>query len=225
MQDPEKLLILLQLVSPGLPVGAYNYSEGLEALISKNIIKTQEDLFSWLEAELCYGSIRVETAIIVRVYHSLLIKNLDDVNYWNSWLSAARESKELREQNWQMGQSLFKLLLKLEPQTQSLISKLNSPHNYAVIFGFAIYFWEIELGFALISYLHSWAYNLVNAGVKLIPLGQTAGQQILFELKKIIPEVSQEILGLKDNELSSCNWGLSLATMNHETLYSRLFRS
>jgi urease accessory protein len=89
----------------------------------------------------------------------------------------------------------------------------------------AFYFWEIDLKIAVISYLHTWVANLVNSGVKLIPLGQTSGQQIVFELNQIIPQIGEEILQLEDEELSSCNWGLALASMNHETLYTRLFRS
>lgn len=225
MNSSEKLLVLLQLVSPGLPIGAYNYSEGLETLISQNILDKKQDLCSWLEAELRYGSIRVETAIIPRIYNSLNTGELAKLTYWNNWLSAARETRELRAQNWQMGQSLLKLLLNLEPKINDISSKLKPPYNYVVIWAIAVYVWQIDPQVAVISYLHNWTANLVTTGVKLLPLGQTSGQQILFELNKIIPEIGEEILQLEDDNLSSCNWGLALASMNHETLYSRLFRS
>jgi urease accessory protein len=225
MNDSEKLLILLQLVSPGLPVGAYNYSEGLETLINEKIIQTSEDLHSWLQAEMQYGSIRVEASVMVRVYQNLAVGDLIKLNYWNNWLSAARETPELRQQNWQMGQSLVKLLLNLEPKIGEILSQLHPPYNFTIIWAIALYIWDIELSTTITSYLHSWTANLVNSGVKIIPLGQTSGQQILFQLNQIIPYITEELLQLKDQQLESCNWGLALASMNHETLYTRLFRS
>jgi urease accessory protein len=225
MKSTEQLLTLLQLVSPGFPIGAYNYSEGLETLINQNVIEKKSDLCWWIELEMRHGAIRVETAIIRRVYHSLVTGDLTKLNYWNNWLSAARETPELRQQNWQMGQSLLKLLLNLEPKINEITLQLRPPYNYVLILAIAFYFWEIDLKIAVISYLHTWVANLVNSGVKLIPLGQTSGQQIVFELNQIIPQIGEEILQLEDEELSSCNWGLALASMNHETLYTRLFRS
>jgi urease accessory protein len=225
MNSPDQLLNLFQLISPGLPVGAYNYSEGLETLIEQNIIQKKQDLASWLELELRYGSIRIDTAMIPRIYHSLATADLSKLTYWNNWLSAARETPELRQQNWQMGQSLLKLLLRLEPNIGDICVSLKPPYNYVVIFAIGLYVWELDLNLGVISYLHSWVANLVSSGVKLIPLGQTSGQEILFQLNKIIPEISAEILQLDDNNLSSSNLGLTLASINHETLYTRLFRS
>ncbi|HEY9846047.1 MAG TPA: urease accessory UreF family protein, partial [Candidatus Caenarcaniphilales bacterium] len=74
-------------------------------------------------------------------------------------------------------------------------------------------------------YLHSWATNLVTAGIKLIPLGQTAGQQLLLDLQSNLTQAASAITLLQDDELTSCGWGLALASMAHETQYTRLFRS
>ena len=78
---------------------------------------------------------------------------------------------------------------------------------------------------SVLGYLHSWASNLVSAGVKLIPLGQTAGQRLVLNLSEPIDVTLERILLLPDDQLFSCSWGLSLASMAHETQYSRLFRS
>jgi len=77
----------------------------------------------------------------------------------------------------------------------------------------------------VLGYLYSWATNLASAGVKLIPLGQTAGQQLLLDLRSQISCTAQEVLKLEDDDLGSCSWGLALASMAHETQYTRLFRS
>jgi urease accessory protein len=237
----QQLLRLLQLASPLLPVGGYSYSEGLESLISQEIIHDRVTLQSWIRRELQVGAIRVETAIMDRAYSAGIEPNIERLQYWNQWLSAARETEELRQQSWQMGGSLTKLAIELTPGIQDLVSTITLPCNYAIAFGMIAQHWQIDspqerllLGQTLryrqrqttiSAYLHSWVTNSLGAGVKLIPLGQTAGQQILWELQGEIDTLAQTIPSLSDDDLYACSWGLSLASMQHETLYSRLFRS
>jgi urease accessory protein len=218
-------LSILQLASPGLPVGAYSYSEGLEMLVEKGIISDSASLQHWLEAELRYGAVRLDAAVMVRAAQSGTIDNIAKLCYWNLWLSAARETQELRTSSWQMGRSLSQLLGKLQPEIMPVVNAVGEPCNYAIAFGMAAAHWQINIQAALLAYLHSWASNLMTAGVKLIPLGQTAGQELLLDLQPLIITAVSEILALEDDQLSCCSWGLSLASMQHETQYTRLFRS
>ena len=220
------LLRLLQLASPALPVGAYSYSEGLEALAEAGRLSDRDALESWLLQELRYGAIRVDTAVMVRAYRACQLDDWDGLGNWNRWLSAARETEELRHQSLQMGRSLLRLLqdLHLVELTQSIVLQKDGCH-FAVAFALAAVRWQIDLPSAMLGYLHSWASNLVNVGVKLIPLGQTAGQQLLLQLQPTIECAVEEVLLLQDDDLGSCSWGLALASMAHETQYSRLFRS
>ncbi|HEY9910240.1 MAG TPA: urease accessory protein UreF [Thermosynechococcaceae cyanobacterium] len=217
------LLKLLQLSSPGLPVGAYSYSEGLEFLVEAEQLTDAAELTQWLTQELRYGAIRLEAAVMVRSYGASQAQDFDRLSQWNHWLSAARETEELRSQSWQMGRSLLRLFQDLTPN--SLAAGLEKECNFAIAFGLVASAWEIDLNSATIGYLHSWAINLINAGIKLIPLGQTAGQKLLLQLQPVLEQAAQEILALPDDNLDSCGWGLALASMAHETQYSRLFRS
>jgi urease accessory protein len=219
------LLHLLQLASPSLPVGAYSYSEGLENLIENNIITSSENLQNWLEAELRYGAIRLEAAVMVRAYQSAQEGDLEKLRYWNLWLSAARETEELRGSSWQMGRSLIQLFVKLQPEIIPVTDVVGNPCNYAIAFVIAASHWQIDINSVLLAYLHSWASNLMIAGIKLIPLGQTAGQQLLLDLQPLIGNTSVEVMTLKDEDMNCCSWGLSLASMAHQTQYTRLFRS
>ncbi|MBD1898582.1 urease accessory protein UreF [Trichocoleus sp. DQ-A3] len=223
--SPVNLLCLMQLVSPALPVGAYSYSEGLETLVDAGVIENLQHLGHWLKQELGYGAIRLEAAVMLRGYRGAIAGDLEALSYWNVWLSAAKETQELQAQSWQMGRSLIRLLLELQPQVRSMVDAIGSPCNYAIAFGIAAAHWQIDAASTLLGYLHSWATNLIAAGVKLIPLGQTAGQQLLLELQPILIQAAKEILGLEDDALSSCGWGLALASIAHETQYTRLFRS
>jgi urease accessory protein len=223
--NSSSLLSLLQLVSPALPVGAYSYSEGLEYLIETGIITNQTQLENWLSQEIRTGSIRVETAILLRAYHANFVNDIHSLNQWNNWLSATRETLELRHQSLQMGQSLKKLLLDLIPESHLIFAEINQPCHYAIAFGIGAAYWKIEAETVVLAYLSSWANNLISAGVRLVPLGQTMGQRITLNLQPTLIQISGDILALKDEDLYSCSWGLGLASMNHETQYTRLFRS
>ncbi|UBF24657.1 urease accessory protein UreF [Kovacikia minuta CCNUW1] len=229
----QSLLPLLQLANPTLPVGGYNYSEGIESLVETGKIYSLQTLEDWLVQELRFGAIRLEAAVMVRAHRLTQAEDLGGLRRWNWWLSAARETEELRSQSLQMGRSLLRLFLELQtnaPETRLIappesIAALEEECHFAIAFGMVSAHWQIELQSALLGYLHSWATNLVSAGVKLIPLGQTAGQQLIWNLQPGIEQAREEILTLQDDDLSSCSWGLALASMTHETQYSRLFRS
>lgn len=219
------LLRLLQLVSPALPIGAYTYSEGLETLVDWGKVSDRTSLEHWLTQELHYGAIRLEAALMTRAFNSVETGDLNALGYWNQWLSAARETEELRRQSWQMGYSLLKLAQDLDAEVVPFVKACGNPCNLAIAFGVVAAYWEIDLLSATLGYLHSWTTNLVNAGVKLIPLGQTVGQQILLNFHPILDGVAQEVLTLQDDEIDSCGWGLAIASMAHEVQYTRLFRS
>jgi len=230
---PQTPLALWQLISPTLPVGGFNYSEGIEWLVEAGEITNGDRLQRWLSQELGQGSIRVETAIMARAYRAVQTGNPEiginqaSLQYWNQWLTASRETQELRQQSLQMGRSLRKLLLDLTPSIEPLLTFIapSDPCHYAIAFGIGAAFWQIDLSQTVLGYLHSWVNNLISAGVRLVPLGQTDGQRILFNLMPEITRQAREILTLEDDELYSCSWGLSLASMGHETQYTRLFRS
>ncbi len=223
--DQFALLNLLRLASSTLPVGAYSYSEGIEALVDAGTLNDRSTLEEWMVRELGFGAIRIEAAIVLRAYKACQAKDWDDLTHWNRWLSAARETEELRLQSLQMGRSLLRLLYDLHVLERQPTLLHGEGCHFAIAFALAAVPWQIELQSALLGYLHSWATNLVSAGVKLVPLGQTAGQQLLLHLQPVIQQTVEVVLTLPDEDLSSCSWGLSLASMQHETQYSRLFRS
>ena len=222
------LLFLLQLCNSSFPLGAYSYSDGLEFLVQNGDIDDVNTLQQWLENELIYGSIRIEGAIALRAYNCYVNGDTQGLYYWNNWLSASRETRELRQQSWQMGKSFCRLILNLIPHEtnlHNLIHGFDSPCNGAIAYGIITAYSGISPQQMLWGYLHNWVNNLVNGGIKLIPLGQTEGQKLILTLHSTIVNSSEEIINLQDDQLASCSWGLSFASIHHETLYSRLFRS
>lgn len=223
--DGRALLRLLQLASPALPVGAYSYSEGLESAVEQGAVTDSASLRTWLEDALMSGGARLEAAVLVRVYEARRRQDGASVEYWNAWLTAARESEELRVQNLEMGRALLKLLAELPPPEPTAARRLAQPCNFVVAFALAAAHWKIPLEATVAAYLQTWTANLVGAGVKLVPLGQTAGQQLLWGLQSVIDEAARTATTLADEDLGVANWGQALASMQHEVQYSRLFRS
>lgn len=219
------LLSLLQLASPALPVGAFSYSEGLETLVQHQQITGVDELEHWLEQELRYGAIRVEASVLIHAYDCVLAGDLDTLQYWNHWLSAFRETEEFREQSWQMGRALTRLLPELDIALREPLDACGERCNFAIAFAIAATHWQIDRPSTLAGYLHSWASNLIGAGIKLVPLGQTQGQQLLMRLHPLLDETADMILANPTEGECNCGWGLAIASMTHETLYSRLFRS
>ena len=223
--ESSRLLGLLQLASPALPVGAYSYSEGLEYAVHVGAIKDGLGLRAWIEDGLLAGAARLEAAVLARVYRERRHGDWERVAHWDAWLTAARESEELRAQSHDMGRALLRLLRDLKPALPDADRFLARPCNFATAFAVAGVHWAIPCESAVLSYLQSAAANLVGAGVKLIPLGQTAGQQLLWDLHATIMQATDTALTVSDEDLGVGNWGLALASMAHETQYTRLFRS
>ncbi len=225
----QALLRLLQLTSPALPVGAYSYSEGLETLVEQQVIATPEAMVAWLEQELAHGMVAIDAAA-VGLAHGLAIAiefpYTNEIAALNHQLSALRDSEETRQQSWDMGRSLVRIVTHLHPDLKPRFSAVGSPCNFAVAFALVAAHWEIDPQSTVLGYLHSWAANLITSAVKLVPLGQTVGQEMLLGLYPSLEKTGDRCLAIQSlEELSLSSWGTSLATMQHEALYTRLFRS
>ncbi|MBE9156299.1 urease accessory protein UreF [Nodosilinea sp. LEGE 06152] len=231
----QALLRLLQLTSPALPVGAYSYSEGLETLVERGLVTTAAALTPWLEQELAHGLVVIDAAAVGLVHHAAAQAGWGDRDglpttapfaLLNHQLSALRDSEEARQQSWAMGRALVRMATHLHPSLKPWFSAVGNPCNFAVAFALLAAHWNIDARQTVLGYLHSWAANLITSAVKLIPLGQTVGQQMLLELYPVLEETCDRALATQSlDDLYLSSWGTSLATMQHEALYTRLFRS
>ena len=201
---------LLQLASPTLPVGAYSYSQGLEAAIEAGIVKDAKTAQEWIADVLELSVARME-AQVLRAQIAAPTQALND------FFVATRETAEMRAETLQMGQALCRLLADLAIPVP--IEEPAFPTSFAI----AVRHWSIEPKEAITAYLWSWLENQVLAAVKAVPLGQTAGQKILLALGDRLSELA----GLEIPEENWTNFtpGLAYLSSKHETQYSRLFRS
>ena len=215
-------LRLWQLISPALPVGAYAYSQGLETAIEEAWVHDEQSTLNWLTGILQHSLLRVDVPVLSRLYQAWQDGALDTVQAWNARLLAMRESAELREEDRQMGQSLARLLNDLGFER----ALFNKPAcSFLSLFSLAAVTWQIPLRDTASGFLWSWCENQVAAAIKLVPLGQTAGQRILGQMIGFIDNGLEQGLQLKDDEIGSVLPGLAMASAWHESQYSRLFRS
>jgi urease accessory protein len=216
-------LRLLQLVSPSLPVGAYSYSQGLEAAVEAGIVRDAASARGWIGDVLAISMQGMEAPILLRLAQAWKRRDTVAAQRWNTEFVASRETAELRAETLQMGYSLRSLLRDLGEDTSSLdaIDEL----AYPAAFAFAVASWSIEPREALAAYLFAWLENQMLAALKSVPLGQTDGQRILMELAGRVPGVVEHAALLQDDELANFAPGLALASARHETQYSRIFRS
>jgi urease accessory protein len=203
------LVRLLQLASPALPVGAYSYSQGLEAAIEAGTVTDTPGAQRWIEDVLRWSTAALEAPLWRRL---LAEWRREDV-------AAASACNAL---------SLARLLGELEAAAATAPLAALGSISFPAAFTFAVARWQLDEEAALLGYLWSALENQVMAAVKAIPLGQTDGQRILLALGALLPELAHASAALAagaDEDLCNFTPGLALASSRHEAQYSRLFRS
>lgn len=221
------LLHLLQLASPSLPIGAYSYSQGLEAALENGLVKDQATAHAWIVNTLHEVVARFEAPVLWRLMKAFERRDAAAVNDWTERFIAARDTAEFRAETIQMGYSLGKLAIELRIGDDALLEILQAQPEIPLptALAYAAVAMNVPHDAALLGMLFSWAENQVLVCVKSVPLGQVAGQRLLLSLQ---PELAASALvaqQLADDELSNWSPGLSLLSMQHEVQYSRLYRS
>ncbi|WP_438863011.1 urease accessory protein UreF [Neptunicella sp.] len=222
-----KLSRLLQLCSANLPIGGFAFSQGLEYAIEQQWIKDADSTCSWIELNLRESIAPTDLALLKRCYQCLVEHDLAGFCQWNQFLLACRESAELRMGDLAMGKALIRLLNNIEQLDLSDYGELTNltEISFVAAFAFAAWLWGIDLNSALSGYGWTFIDNQVAAATKLVPLGQTQAQNLLFGLTQQVEAAIDTAMTLEDEQLGSSLPRLAMASAWHETQYSRLFRS
>jgi urease accessory protein len=224
--DPHQLasLRLWQLISPALPVGAYAYSGGLESALHAEWLRDARDVEQWITGLLQHTLCRLDIPVLQRCYQAWTKADADQIQYWSGFILAAREASELRAEDLQLGRALATLLSDLDiPEAQAL--RLSDSAPFVCLLALAGVKWRVPVEQLAAGWLWSWSENQVAAAIKLMPLGQTAGQKMLLQIAQVIPDAVATGLALHDDDIGAMAPGLGIASALHETQYSRLFRS
>jgi len=218
------LLRLLQIVSPALPTGAFAYSQGLEQAVAEKWVTDETEARMWLLGLLRWSFATLDMPVLVRLMTAWRDGDALGVARWSRWLLACRPTRELRAEDRQLGGALARVLEGLEI-AQAVGWGRRPDVTHATMFALAAVCFDVAPAAAVAGAAFAWAEAVTAAAVRLVPLGQTAGQRILAAAGAAIPALAARALALMDDELGAAAPGQALASAAHETLYSRLFRS
>lgn len=224
IMDSQPLLRLLHLVSPSLPTGAFSYSQGLEFAVESGWVHEAASLEGWIHDQLATSIMWTDVPILVRMYNACRAGDEKLLDSWCSLLLACRETLELRMEEQNRGRALAVLLQGLDLAQAGEWRKTLSRSQLAG-YSLAASAWNIALQEAALGYVWAWLENQVLAGVKIIPLGQTAGQCILSSLAGHIAAAVRQGLEVDDDAIGASCPALAIASSLHETQYTRLYRS
>jgi urease accessory protein len=223
------LLHTLWLASPALPVGGFSYSEGLEAAVDADLVKDEHSAADWLADQLHLALARSDLAVVAQAIPAWRANDLSRIAGLNAWVLSTRETQEFRLQTEQMGRSLLEWARSLGALGRGVLERLIQanlqPPSYPVAMACAAAHTGATLGDSLSGFAFGWAENMVQAAIKSVPLGQSAGQRMLARMVTEIPQAVEHALSLSDDTRQAFTPMLAILSARHETQYSRLFRS
>ncbi len=214
---------LFQLISPSLPIGSYTYSQGIEWAVEQGWINDEIQLRNWLQGLLESTMLYVDLPLLIRFIKAWSDNDLEAVAHWNEYLIASRETAELRLEEANRARAFSQVLISLEPQAKPLKTLLLASQH--ACFSYACYLWGVNIQQACYGLMWSWLENQALSAVKIIPLGQTAGQQVIYKLCELFPDIIQRALLIEDDDLGASSMAQVIASSRHEDQYTRLFRS
>jgi urease accessory protein len=224
---PAVLIELMRLASPALPVGGFSYSEGLEAAVDSGRVGDADSARTWLLDQLHLSLGRCDLPLVAAAHGAWLQADFARVATLNRWACAVRETRELQLQAQQMGRSLVEWLRPRMPDDAALkhAAALQPAPAWPIVFALAAARAAAPVHDTLISFGLGWAENMVQAAIKAVPLGQNAGQRLLDALAAALPVAVDAALAMDDDQRQAFAPMLAILSAQHETQYSRLFRS
>jgi urease accessory protein len=227
---PRALLRLQNWLSPAFPTGAYSYSHGLEWAVEAGHIHDRKSLVAWLEADLCHGSGRNEAIFFGEAWRGAIDDDRARLFEIAELAAAFRGTAEFVLESSQQASACLAMLRRVWPDRvldwlADILCERQVQPALAVVLGVRSARQGIPAILALPAFLQSYVANLVTAGVRLIPLGQTDGQLALAELEQAVLAASKQAKNATIDDLGSAAFMVDLASMAHETQYTRLFRS
>lgn len=222
-----ELTALLHLASPALPIGAFSYSQGLEAAIEAKLVTDADTACAWIKSGLSNVLAHGELPFLAHQIERWRAHDPAALTEGNREFLASRESMELRRETEQMGWSLRQLCASLEwgdAERRATLASM-TPIAQPTAFAFAAFAHDAATDAVLAAYAFSWAENQAAAALKAVPLGQLAGQRIIVALREPIDAAVRQALATSPDDINTFAPQLGILSARHESQYSRLFRS
>ena len=221
-----ELYRMLAWLSPGFPIGAFSYSHGLEAAAEAGRVRDRASLQGWIAAVVALGAGRVDADIVRDAHRAAAASQIELLAAANHRGLAYRATAELALETSAQGGAFLATCRAAWPEPFCALwaTSLDAVCHPAAV-GAAMACAGIPIASALTGYLHAMAANLVSAGLRLGIIGQTDGQRILAALEPVVVEAAAAAIARDRAEFGAATFAVDLASMAHETQYTRLFRS
>lgn len=225
--DAAALYRLMAWLSPAYPVGAFSYSSGIEWAVEAGDIKDAESLRRWLAAVIGEGGAFCDAVFLSHAHRAAAAGDAKALYAVAELAAAFAPSKERHLETTAQGRAFVEATRAAWPcaAVEHLLTVWDGPIAYPIAVGVAAAGHGIALDAALHAYLHAFTANLISAGVRLIPLGQTEGQRVLAALEPVAAATARRALATPLDSVGSATLRADIASMKHETQYTRLFRS
>jgi urease accessory protein len=225
--EAASLYRLLSWLTPAYPVGAYAYSGGIEWAIEAGDIRNVDMLQNWIASVVQHGSVFSDAVIFVNTHRAVARSDAKALTAIAELAAALPGSEERFLETMSQGQAFLQITRAAwpSPALDRLIAAWNGPLAYPVVVAAACAGHGIAVAPSLHALLHAAASNLISAGMRLIPLGQTDGQRALAALEGVIIRTAKRALARGIDDIATAALRADVAGMRHETQHTRLFRS
>ena len=226
--DPSGICRLLAWLSPAFPVGSFAFSHALEAAAEGGSVADRASLQNWVSTVIVCGSGRIDSDILRDAYRAAVVDDVEALLFANRRGLAFRATAEMAIETTSQGAAFLDTCRAAwpEPFLDRWAKALDGVSVcYAAALGAAIARAGLPLEWALTGYLQTMASHLVSTGLRLGIVGQTDGQRILAALEPVICTAAARPLTREPEAFGSATFAVELASMAHETQYTRLFRS
>lgn len=227
VMDSTALYRLMTWMSPSYPVGAFSYSHGLEWEVEEGVVHDAASLTLWLNEIILMGGGRNDAIFFAHAHGAATRGDDEALLSVADYAMAFASSAERRMETNQQGRAFCDVTCRTwGSATLARMMSLSSQHiAYPVAVGIAAADHGLPLISALEAYVHSFAANLISAGVRLVPLGHSDGQRVTMQVEESVAEAVAQASTGDLSRLMSTTIMADIASMKHETQYTRLFRS